>query len=120
MEKIILLSMQPNKNIDIMINGHRELTIERTSRTIKADVLYNVLRYSRGDTYSVEKVNETGLDIPVLDFFAELFSDICRRLNSISNGEEEQITEQEELNITDSETVTIPDNYQVDTDELPF
>ena len=34
--------------------------------------------------------------------------------------EEEQITEQEESNITDSETVIIPDNYQVDTDELPF
>lgn len=113
MEKRIILTMQPNKDIIIQVNNERKLTIKQDERTVKADAIYSIIDYSRGDEYTVEGVNAQNVDVPVLQFFVELFQDICRRLHAISAGG------QEEQGETKEEVVEVPYTPE-DTDELPF
>lgn len=84
MEKKIVLTMQSSKNIDIVLNGQDEITIGKDNRSIKADDIYNLLSYERGDIYFVESINESNVDVPVLQFFTELLRDIIDRLNRMS------------------------------------
>ena len=124
MEKRINIIMNPNKDIVISINNETKLTIEKNSRTITADSLYHILDYSRGDTYIVEKSNEQDVDKPVLEFFADLLSDICQRINSLSTESQEesslgQCIEQDNQQLTDGSSCA--DNTCLpEIDELPF
>ena len=42
----------------------------------KADDIYRLIDFSRGDKHTVESLNETNVDATVLKFFEELLSDI--------------------------------------------
>jgi len=87
MEKKIILTMQPSKDIDIVLNEHDGITIGKENRIVKAEDIYNLLKYERGDVYTVESVNVQNLDVPVLKFFTELFCDITERLNRLSESQ---------------------------------
>jgi hypothetical protein len=110
MEKKIILTMQPSKDIDVVVNEHSGLTIGKDDRTVKADDIYNLLAYERGDTYIVESVNDQNLDAPVLQFFEELIKDITDRLNQLSQSDD--IEEDDDDNNSA--------HYLSDDEELPF
>lgn len=97
MEKKIVVRMEPSREISVMLNEHKVITIGKTNRSIKANDIYELLDYKRGDIYTVEGVNEDNLDVPVLQFFIDLFKDITERLNRLSklqdNDENEDIEE---------------------------
>ena len=114
MEKKITLTMQSNKDIDVVLNDHDGMTIDKGNRTVRADVIYNLLGYERGDTYTVECVNEHNADAPVLQFFTELIKDITDRLNRLS---EDQDDVREEHNETD-DFINVPTAFA--DEELPF
>ena len=117
MEKKIVLTMLPSKDIDIVINDYDGMTIGKDNRTVKADDIYNLLAYERGDTYTVTDVNEQNIDVPVLKFFTELFQDITERLNRMS---ESQIDEEDEDDTVESTESSVFTFGQMDDDELPF
>lgn len=114
MEKKIILTMQSDKDIDIVLNEHDGMTIGKGNRAVKADAIYNLLGYERGDTYSVESVNEYNVDAPVLQFFTELIEDITDRLNHLS---EDQDDVREECNGT-NDFINASTEYA--DEELPF
>ncbi len=117
MEKKIVLTMQPSKDIDIALNEHNRITIGKDNRIVKANDIYNLLKYERGDTYTVESINEQNRDVPVLQFFTELFCDITERLNRIS--ESHSCDEDEEENEEQSFKDVADYNAEYD-EELPF
>ena len=83
MEKKIVLSMRPNKDIVITMNNVEKLTIESSNRNIDASAIYKLLDYSKNDTYTVESLNEPNIDKPVLSFFSNLIIDIADKLRSM-------------------------------------
>lgn len=93
MEKKIILKMQPSKDIVISLNDQVEIFISKDNRTVKADDIYSLLGYERGDTYTVIDVNEQNVDVPVLKFFTDLFRDITERLNQISTSQNDDMDE---------------------------
>ena len=42
--------------------------------------------FADGDNYTVSLGNESGIDSQVLDFFAELFTDIVNKVNTLSSN----------------------------------
>ena len=90
MDKKIVLKMLPSKDINVSIEGGNTITISKDNRSVKADDIYRLIDFSRGDKYSVESQNETNVDATVLKFFEELLSDIVKKLNRIedSDGDE--------------------------------
>ena len=87
MDKMIILEMQSSKDICISINGKNSFTISKDNRSIKADDIYRLIDFSRGDKYTVESLNETNVDATVLKFFEELLSDIVKKLNRIADSD---------------------------------
>lgn len=85
MDKKIILKMLPSKNITISIEGGKTITIVKENRSIKADDIYRLIDFSRGDKYAIESQNEENIDAPVLKFFEELLSDVVRKLNHIAD-----------------------------------
>lgn len=81
MEKKIKLRMESNKDIVVLVDGEKKLTIESNNRNINANAIYGLLDYSKNDTYSVESLNDLNVDMPVLNFFTDLIKDITNKLN---------------------------------------
>lgn len=113
MEKKIILTMQQSKEIDVTVDDHDGMTIGTDNRSVKAEDIYKLLGYARGDTYSVESVNEGNVDVPVLRFFTELFSDITGRLNRLSENQDDADYYEEEPEATNTF------NYD-GSEEFPF
>lgn len=90
MGKKIVLKMMPSKDIVISIEGGNTITILKDNRSIKADDVYRLISFSRGDKYAVESQNEKNVDAPVLKFFEELISDIVSKLNRIADSDEDE------------------------------
>ena len=86
MEKKISLEMLVSKDIEIKVNEEKKHTIKKEKRKIRADDIYNIINYSKGDTYVIKKINSHGIDAPVLNFFVELFEEIVNGIpvNDIS------------------------------------
>ena len=103
MEKKIILKMQTNKDITISCNGENDIIIPYYDRTIKADEIYELLNFSRGDTYVVVAENEQELDVPVLQFFEQLFLDIVKKINRIPKSDGDKYMT--ELNSIESKNV---------------
>ncbi len=91
MEKKIILRMQPSKDIIVSIDKRRTLTIPLNDRTVKADEIYKLLNFSRGDVFTVESENENNLDVPVLKFFEKLIRDIVKNLNKIADNDKDKL-----------------------------
>lgn len=87
MDKKIVLKMLPSKDINVSIEGGNTITISKDNRSVKADDIYRLIDFSRGDKYSVESQNETNVDATVLKFFEELLSDIVKKLNRIADSD---------------------------------
>ena len=87
MDKKIVLKMLPSKDINVSIEGGNTITISKDNRSIKADDIYRLIDFSRGDKYTVESLNETNVDATVLKFFEELLSDIVKKLNRIADSD---------------------------------
>ena len=87
MDKKIVLKMLPSKDINISIEEGNTITISKDNRSVKADDIYRLIDFSRGDKYTVESVNVANIDAPVLKFFEELLSDIVKILNRISDSD---------------------------------
>lgn len=83
MEKKIELVMEADKSIKILVDGKGKKSIPSENRKITADEIYNLLNYTKGDTYTIEKKNAKNLDVQVLDFFLELMVDIVKQVNTI-------------------------------------
>lgn len=90
MDKIIVLKMLPSKNINISIDNGNTITISKDNRSVKADDIYKLIDFTRGDKYTVESQNEANVDAPVLNFFEELLSDIVKKLNRIADSDEDE------------------------------
>ncbi len=90
MDKKIVLKMQPSKDIIISIEGHNSITIPKDNRSLKADDVYQLIDFTRGDKYTVESRNEENVDVPVLKFFEELIFDIVMKLNQIADSDEDE------------------------------
>lgn len=91
MDKKIVLEMMPSKDICISMEGSNAITIPRDNRSIKADDIYLLINFSRGDKYVVESLNKENVDAPVLKFFEELISDIVKKLNRIADSDEDEL-----------------------------
>ena len=117
MEKKIVLTMLPSKDIDIVINEHNRMTIGKDNRNVKAVDIYNLLAYERGDTYTITDVNEQNVDVPVLKFFTELFQDITERLNRMSESQSGEDDKEGEEENTEGSVFAFD---QMDDEELPF
>ena len=89
MDKRIILEMQSSKNILISIDGGGSITIPKENRSIRAEDIYQLINFSRGDKYTVESSNEGNLDTPVLKFFEELLIEIVKKLNRIPDSDED-------------------------------
>lgn len=87
MDKKIVLKMLPSKDIIVSIEDGNTITISKDNRSIKADDIYRLINFSRGDKYTVESLNETNVDATVLKFFEELLSDIVKKLNRIADSD---------------------------------
>lgn len=106
MEKKIIVKMLSSKDIEVNVADSAKLIINKDNRTVKADDIYRLIDYSRGDTYSVDSINDENLDAPVHQFFYQLILDIVECLNRISESEEE-----DEL---------LTDYYDIQETEPPF
>jgi predicted HTH transcriptional regulator len=84
MEKVIKIVMNDDKSITIFLNGSLMKTIDNKDRSLSAQEVYEILDYKAGDKYNVESLNEKNIDQPVLTYFKELFEDICKRVNGLS------------------------------------
>jgi len=104
MEKTIELTMDENRTIIIKENG-KLISIEKDCRSIKADDIYKLLDYNRGDTYRLKCDNKKKLDMPVFEFFTELFKELVDYLNTLSNNGDYTEIEEEVLNNQDNWTV---------------
>lgn len=103
--------MDESKNITIKA-GSECFEISKEHRALKADAIYKLLKYNRGDKYIVKSVNEKNLDRPVLDFFFVLFKEITDYLNGLSdNGDYTEVEGDEENNQS---------NYVPFDEEVPF
>ena len=90
MDKRIILKMLPSKDINISVDEGNTITISKDNRSVKADDIYRLINFSRGDKYTVESQNEENVDAPVLKFFEELLSDIVKKLNQIEDSDEDE------------------------------
>lgn len=90
MDKKIVLKMLPSKDIVISVDGGNSLTIPKDNRCIKGADLYRLINFSRGDIIEVESENENSVDVPVLAFFLELISIIAKKVNQISDSDEDE------------------------------
>ena len=90
MDKKIVLIMQPSKDIIVTIGDGKQIIIPKENRSIKADDIYRLINFSRGDKYEVESLNEENADAPVLKFFEELITDIVENLNRIFDTDEDE------------------------------
>ena len=96
MDKKIMLKMLPSKNITISIECGKTITIVKENRSIKADDIYRLIDFSRGDKYTLESQNEENVDAPVLKFFEELLADIVKKLNRMAETDgDEYLTDME-------------------------
>ena len=78
MEKVIKLIMNADKSIKILVNDE-----EKQNRSIAADKIYEIIGFSGGDQYSVVSENTSDIDKQVLEFFAELLTDVSKKVNAI-------------------------------------
>ena len=87
MEKKIKITMLDNKDISVSIDEVEKIRIAADQRKINANDIYEMLSYNKGDTYTVTTVNEKALDEKVLKFFAEMMSEIIKKLNKLSSND---------------------------------
>lgn len=86
MEKNIKLTMGTDKAITIFRN-EKEVHIIN-NRTISAEKIYEILNFSKNDRFTVFIENKENIDIPVLQFFHELFNEITDKINGLSEKKE--------------------------------
>ncbi len=96
--------MDETRTIIINANGE-SLRIEKDCRSIKADEIYKLLDYNRGDTYILNSYNENNLDMPVFKFFKELFEELVDYLNTLSGNGDYAENEEEALNNQENHVV---------------
>lgn len=85
MDKIIKLKMTENKNIEISVNDKVEIEIKKGARKIQAGDLYRLFGYSSGDTFNVIVENESNYDAPVINFFADLISEVVKKIVKVND-----------------------------------
>ncbi len=83
MEKVIKLIMNADKSIKILVNEEEKHTIDAKNRSITADKIYEVVGFAVGDQYVVESENASGIDKQVLEFFADLLTEVSKKVNAI-------------------------------------
>ena len=83
MEKVIKLIMNADKSIKILVNDEEKHIIDAQNRSIAADKIYEIIGFSGGDQYSVVSENTSDIDKQVLEFFAELLTDVSKKVNAI-------------------------------------
>lgn len=82
MDKIIEVIMEENKDITLHCNSNESITIKSNLRKLEAEDIFKLLNYSKGDTYSISKINEKGYDSQVVDFFCDLLTEITTKLSN--------------------------------------
>ena len=80
-QKNIKLEMKDNKDIGISVNNNEQIIIKKEARNIKAEEIFNLLDYSKGDIFSVSIENKKNYDGPVITFFQELIEEITKKNN---------------------------------------
>lgn len=79
-QKNIKLEMKDNKDIGISVNNNEQIIIKKEVRNIKAEEIFNLLDYSKGDIFSVSIENKKNYDGPVITFFQELIEEITKKI----------------------------------------
>lgn len=68
-QKNIKLEMKDNKDIGISVNNNEQIIIKKEARNIKAEEIFNLLDYSKGDIFSVSIENKKIMMVQLLLFF---------------------------------------------------
>lgn len=92
MEKIIKLVMNEKKSIQIFVNDVSKYTIEESEREISAKMIYELLDYTIGDKFSILSENKKNVDASVLDYFKDLFENICVQVNEMDTEEDDIVS----------------------------
>ena len=75
--------MNTDKSIKILVNDEEKHIIDTQNRSVSADKIYDILEFAIGDQYTVVSENPSGADAQVLEFFAELLTDVSKKVNAI-------------------------------------
>lgn len=82
MDKTIEVIMEENKDITLHCDGKESITIKSNLRKLEAEDIFKLLDYSKGDIYTISKINEKGYDSQVVDFFCDLLTEITTKLSN--------------------------------------
>ena len=82
MEITIKLPMGQDKSLKIYVNDKEKQIIEAQSRSISAEKIYEIVDFTTGNHYTVVSENEGNVDVQVLKFFSDLFTEIADKINS--------------------------------------
>ncbi|SNV56219.1 hypothetical protein [Veillonella rodentium] len=82
MDKTIEVIMEENKDITLRCNSKESIIIKSNLRKLEAEDIFKLLDYSKGDTYTISKINEKEHDSQVMDFFCELLIEITTKLSN--------------------------------------
>lgn len=83
MDKVIKLSMNEQKDIIISITDSDDYIISNSSRLLSAKSIYDLLKYSDGDSYSYEEITADGKDKVVLLKLKDLLKSITDEIVKI-------------------------------------
>ena len=84
MDKVIKLSMNEQKDIIISITDSEDYIIRNNNRLLSAKSIYDLLKYSEGDSYSYEEITAEGKDKLVLLKVKDLLKSITDEIVKIS------------------------------------
>lgn len=84
MDKVIKLSMNDQKDIIISITDSEDYIIRNNNRLLSAKSIYDLLKYSEGDSYSYEEIAAEGKDKLVLLKVKDLLKSITDEIVKIS------------------------------------
>lgn len=84
MDKVIKLSMNKQKDIIISITDSDDYIISSNNRLLSAKSIYDLLKYSYGDSYMYEEIIADGKDKIVLLKVQELLKSITDEIVKIS------------------------------------
>lgn len=96
MDKIIEVVMEENKDIILRCNDNESIIIKSNERKIEAKDIFKLLDYSKGDTYTITKINEKNCDTQVVEFFYDLLIDITTKLHNGLEKDAHSITNETE------------------------
>lgn len=90
MVKTIEFELLENQDICIKVNSEEKLTIKNDNRSLNGKSIYDILDYSRGDTYIFNINTPEGKNLDAINVLKELFEEIVNGITSLEVQAEDQ------------------------------